>query len=145
MASWNNVYGWGEEKVLVRIPDQQHWTVYGWGKEKALVRIPYHRTGRSYANIQFNFMQWLIVYYQNQGKIQISLIPWLMYRSRNRGILFFSIKVYIILHAARVQVKFRAWLLATMTQSTVYPERFVCRWFVEMFDNSSRTISGRGY
>lgn len=92
-----------------------------------------------------NFMQWLIVYYQNQGKIQISLIPWLMYRSRNRGILFFSIKVYIILHAARVQVKFRAWLLATMTQSTVYPERFVCRWFVEMFDNSSRTISGRGY
>lgn len=92
-----------------------------------------------------NFMQWLIVYYQNQGKIQISLIPWLMYRSRNWGILFFSIKVYIILHVARVQVKFRAWLLATMTHSTVYPERFVCRWFVEMFDNSSRTISGRGY
>ena len=39
-----------------------------------------------------NFMQWLIVYYQNQGKIQISLIPWLMYRSRNRGILFSQFK-----------------------------------------------------
>lgn len=38
MASWNNLYGWGEEKVLVRIPYQQHWTVYGWGKEKALAR-----------------------------------------------------------------------------------------------------------
>ena len=113
--SWNNVYRWGEENVLVRIPYQQHWTVYGWGKEKVLVRIPYHRTWRSYANIQFVFMQWFIVYYQNQGKIQISLIPWLIYRSRNRGILFFSIKVYIILQTVRVQVKLttttRAWLL----------------------------------